>query len=87
MMKTKWIEFSREIQEWKLTSWLEANVYNPSIYECEENYKDWGWDIITESETLGIGRAKTEMLAKRAAERELVKLFRQLGKALDYDVE
>lgn len=87
MMKAKWKKFDSHCQELMVTSWIEANVFDPSIYTYGENPGDWGWDIWVEGKTLGEGRAKTERSAKRAAERELIKLFRQLGKALDYDVE
>ena len=87
MMKTKWKRLNDEIQEWKVTSWFAANVYVPSLYRYEENDRYWGWDIGPDCEVLKRGRAKTEKLAKQAAERELIKLFRELGKALDYDVE
>lgn len=86
-MKAKWERFDIQIQELVVTDWIEANVFDPSVYMYRENPKDWGWDVMAGDQTLGHGRVKTEKSARRAAERELIKLFRQLGKALDYDVE
>ncbi len=87
MMKARWKKFGNMVQELQLTDWVEANVFDASMYLHRENPKDWGWNVSIGYDSIRKGRAKTESLAKQAAERELVKLFRQLGKALDYDVE
>lgn len=84
-MKAKWKKFDDEIQEFRLANWIEANVFAPSV--CSANPKNWTWNVDIGYKEFTQGRAKTESLAKQAAERELVKLFRELGKALDYDVE
>lgn len=87
-MNTKWERFSPCIQELSVTPWVEVNVYDPVLYKHDlDNFKDWGWDIIMGGEPVSKGRAKTEVLAKRVSELELIKLFREFGKALDYDVE
>ncbi len=87
MMKANWEKFGVDTQELVVTSLIEANLFGPSAYMYGENPSYWSWNVTVGDQVFSEGQAKTESLVKRIVERELIKLFRELGKALDYDVE